>query len=364
MRLPSYQALSKEQDRINNLPFDGRHLVTGPPGSGKTVMALYRAAMLKKQNRKARLLMFSRLLSQYTESAVDQLDLDGSVETFHSWFYGFYRSHYRRPPPATEPYKYVWDEVIKTVAVSPPEAGSVPNLLVDEGQDLPKMFYAVAQHIAQNMVVFADENQRIKDDNSTIQEIRTYGGLPAPHLLTKNYRNTREIAELAATFYTGLSTGIPDLPTRAGARPVMQAFPTRSAAIEFIRRFAKNNSDLQIGIFTATKTLQNGFWYGLDGTVDMPVQRYIGGKGARADVIDFEGPSITVVNYASAKGLEFDAVFIPELQAYDKDPGSTDFRMQMYVLISRAREQLFLSYSGEDPPAIVNQFPKELVEWR
>jgi superfamily I DNA/RNA helicase len=364
MRLPSYQQLSKEQDRINNLPLDGRHLVTGPPGTGKTVMALYRAAMLKRRRRKARLLMYSRLLSQYTESAVDELELDGAVDTFHSWFYGFFRSQYRHPPPSTEPYRYAWDEVLTTIFQAPPRAGSVPDLLVDEGQDLPKEFYTVAHHIAQNIIVFADENQRLMEDNSTIDQIRTYGSLPPPHLLTRNYRNTREIAELAAAFFTGLSTGIPALPDRRGAKPVMRAHTSRSDAAKTIEIFARNNADLEIGVFTPTKKLQNSFWYHLDGKVGMPVQRYVGGQGSNAEKIRFGEPGVTVVNYASAKGLEFDAVFIPELHELNVDPGSTDFRMRMYVLISRARDQLFLSYSGHDVPPIVKAFPKELVEWR
>ena len=364
MRLPSYQALSKEQDRINNLPLDGRHLVTGPPGTGKTVMALYRAAMLKKLNRKTRLLMYSRLLSQYTESAVDELTLDGTVDTFHSWFYGWFRRTYHRNMPEVARYMPDWPDVLEIIASMPPEEGSVPDLIVDEGQDLAKMFYTVAQHIAQHITVFADENQRINQDNSTISEIQTYGGLAKPHLLTRNYRNTLEIARLAAAFYSGLSTGIPEFPTRRGVPPVVQAFPGRSAAIEFIRRFAKNNSHLEIGVFTPTKSIQNSFWYGLQSGLDMPVQHFVGGKGKAAAIIKFDEPAVTIVNYPSAKGLEFDAVFIPELQEYDPDRGGTDFAMQMYVLISRARDQLFLSYSGKDKPPIIDILPKEFVEWR
>jgi DNA helicase IV len=365
MRLPSYQALSKEQDRINHLPLDGRHLVTGPPGTGKTVMALYRASMLKKRSRTAKLIMFSRLLSQYTESAIDELELDGTVDTFHAWFYGFYRSMYRQPPPQIEPYRYVWDAVIETIAQDPPPAGSVPDLLIDEGQDLPKMFFTLAQHVGKNVIVFADENQRLMDDNSTIDDIRTYGGFPEPLVLTRNYRNTREIAELAACFYTGLRTGIPSLPERSGPKPVMRSHSSRPEAAKAIATFAKNNADLEIGVFTPTKTLQNSFYYQLTDKVEIPVQRYVGGRGANAERIRFGEPGLTVVNYASAKGLEFDAVFIPELQELDVDPHGTDFRMRMYVLISRAREQLFLSYSGHDEPRIVETaFPKELLEWR
>jgi superfamily I DNA/RNA helicase len=364
MRLPSYQALSKEQDRINNLPLDGRHLVTGPPGTGKTVMALYRAAMLKKLNRKARLLMYSRLLSQYTDSAVDELSLDGTVDTFHSWFYSWFWHEYRRSMPEIAPFKPNWPEVVEMVASVPPKKGSVPDLIVDEGQDLAKMFYTVAQHIAEHLTVFADENQRINEDNSTIREIKTYANLPNPHLLTRNYRNTLEIARLAAAFYNGLSTGIPEFPARRGVLPVCQAFPHRSATIDFIRRFAQNNSHLEIGVFTPTKSVQNSIWYGLKDSVGMPVQHFVGGKGKAAALMMFDEPAVTIVNYPSAKGLEFDAVFIPELQEYDPDRGGTDFSMQMYVLISRARDQLFLSYSGKDKPAIIDILPKELVEWR
>jgi hypothetical protein len=80
MRLPSYEDLSKEQDRINNLPLDGSFLVTGPPGTGKTVMALYRASVLQSKKRHVSLLMHSRLLTKYTTSATEELLIDGSVQ--------------------------------------------------------------------------------------------------------------------------------------------------------------------------------------------------------------------------------------------------------------------------------------------
>lgn len=366
MRLPSYQQLSKEQDKINNLPLDESYLVTGPPGTGKSVMALYRAEMLTKKKVVTSLLMHSRLLSQFTNSAVSKLKIDGVVDTFHAWLSRFYRNRYRKNVPAFGPFEYDWDAILRELGSRPPERGSLAHLIIDEGQDLHKMFYPVARHVATCITVFADENQRLTETNSTIDEINTYGGFVATHELKRNYRNTIEIAQLAAHFHTGLSTGIPDLPSRRGEKPVMQKYKNLNETVESICRFERNNPDLQIGVFVQSKALRKSLFNRLsvEGRTKNPPQVYVGGQGNDATVVDFDRPGIVTICYSSAKGLEFDAVFMPELQDVIGNPSSADFRMRFYVLISRARQSLYLSYSGDEPPEMLSAFPKELIEWR
>lgn len=364
MRLPSYQELSKEQDRINDLPLDGRHLVVGPPGTGKTVMALYRAAMLKKRRRKSKLLMYSRLLMQYTQNAAEELLLDGTIETFHHWFYAFYWENYREPPPAPEPYRYDFGTALKRINSSPPRGDLVSDLIVDEGQDLPKEFYLLTPLIAHNVVVFADENQRITDWCSTVDEIRAFGGLGPAHVLTRNYRNTREIADLAAAFYTGLPSGIPEPPDRHGELPVVRSYPNLAAWVEFLRTYETNNPDRTIGVFAPSGRIQRRIVELLGDRTASPVQKYTGGQGGRGTPVVFDYPGIVVVHYKSAKGLEFDTVFLPELQEIVEDLDSPDIRMKFYVLISRARDSLHLAYSGRGGPRILRLIPRDLVEWR
>src|SRR5262249_27324913 len=102
MKLPSYQLLSKEQDRINGLPLTGNFLVTGPPGTGKSVMALYRASLLQKKQRRVKLLMFARLLQMYASSAIGALKLDNaSVLTMHQWIPQYFREPSGGSPPKT-----------------------------------------------------------------------------------------------------------------------------------------------------------------------------------------------------------------------------------------------------------------------
>src|SRR5690242_6868112 len=115
MRLPSYQDLSKEQDRVNNLPLDGSHLVVGPPGTGKTVMALYRAQRLHRLGAQVLVITHSRLLSQYTDAAIRELGINGAVTTFHSWFSQFHWKKYRTGPPTVEPYVYEWPTILQRV---------------------------------------------------------------------------------------------------------------------------------------------------------------------------------------------------------------------------------------------------------
>jgi len=81
--------------------------------------------------------------------------------------------------------------------------------------------------------------------------------------------------------------------------------------------------------------------------------------------INFHSPGVKVLTYQSAKGLEFDTVVIPELQSFETNPfGLERFKNNMYVLSSRAKNELYVTYSGKGEPAIINELPLDLMEDR
>ena len=357
MRFPTYQDLSEEQDEINNLPLKGNYLVTGPPGTGKTVMALYRGQMISERGESVRLLMHGKLLSQYTSQVVKSLGMNGSVTTFHSWIGKWCRANWRCNMPSLGRFQPDWAKIIELAIEKPPERGGMPHLLVDEGQDMRPEFFMFARSIARGLTVFADENQRITEQNSTLEEIREKVRPDLELELTRNYRNTVEIATVAARFHMGGDEGLPELPAREGRKPSVHAHSRTYESVTQIATYATNFKRQHIGVLVPRTTLLKTYRNRLANALpkDVNLQYYL--SGDKDLEVDFAKPGVTVVNWASAKGLEFDAVFLPELQSVTKALDDPVLLMELYVLCSRARERLFFSYTGEGVPAILSILP-------
>lgn len=401
MKLPNRKALSMEQeDIVLDAPMDEPVLITGAPGTGKTVIALYRLSALHTRSvidaeiTPPKLIMFSRVLCRYTENAVDDLGVSSdTVSTWHSWLNSWWRGASRKSPPSLGPYKPDFDSMLDC-AVENPTKYSWGHIVIDEGQDFPPLFYHLMYTIrrriiklggiaAPSLTVLADDNQRMNEtENSSIAKIVEELKIDSEHkfMLTKNYRNTREIAKFSAVFYTGLSTGIAEIPEgNSGDLPVVLQADSFDDEMDRIVRHTKNYGKHHVGVFASTSRMRAKIVKALElrlaGT-KIGVNTYKSGKaktgGTGVDHLNFDLPSlVTVVNYQSCKGLEFDAVFIPQLQTYKIDSAEeTYFKMKFYVMCSRARTHLTLSYSGCDAnnlPNVLALLPKSeegLYRWR
>lgn len=365
LNLPDFNELSAEQDDVLDLPLDSSVIVTGPPGTGKTVIAIWRANMLHKAKRPTLLLMYGKLLSTYTGSAVKKLNVDSLVSTYHSWFPRYYKSIYRENPPELTRWKYDWAACAEKMMNSPVPEQLQRHIIVDEGQDMPREFYLMLRMVSSSMTILADENQRITEDQSTLAEIKAASGVNDMRTLTRNFRNTLPIAEFAAQFYVGLPSGIPELPppTRAGERPSLQCHTDIAQTVKQIISYENTYRDHTIGVLVPTKSLLKSLYSRLNGKSRAAIQAYVGEmRNGGMHPLDFSKPGIKLVTWASAKGLEFDTVFLPELQKVRGEPSSDELRMKMYVLSSRAKQRLFLSYSGEGEPPFVSALPHGFLE--
>ncbi|MBD0421203.1 DNA helicase [Streptomyces sp. TRM S81-3] len=337
---------------LDGLPFEGNHLVSGPPGSGKSILAVQRAVMLALTGTPVTLLTRSNLLRQSLAGVARALgpsDRPVRVATAHGWLTEWYGA---RPPGRGDGW-YDWNALFDRAAGTDP--APAPALVVDEGQDLPPEFYLLCRMLQARTTVFADECQRLTDTNSTLAEIARNLGRCTRHDVDGNHRNTRQIAAFAAHFHTGAC--LPDPPGRQGPVPRLHRFPERGAA-DLLILLAQAHPRKRIGVIAGSRHTQ----FSLLGSLQRRAPRlrpqlYTSeAKGGQYRTLDLGRPGIVIVHRASAKGLDFDTVVIPDTH-HDAaaDPTSAALRMSYYVLATRARHELHLGYEGESEPPLLAQ---------
>jgi len=349
MYIPTYTELSEEQLVVLNLPEKGRFLVTGPPGTGKTIMALKRAELANNSGMGVELIMMGKPLSEATSQAASGIGIDGDAKTYHSYLWRKYYQIFKRQVHQVEPYVHDWEAILEDInnlnhkRLEQIKSNS-ETLIIDEGQDMNKFFYLFVQYLFENFTIFADDNQRLHDDNSSLEDIESFGQTNNVYYLNKNYRNTRQIAELALVFHTGVEK-TPELPTKNGNKPIFRFVNSFQESVNTIVNWENNFPNKSIGVFTNTIGDQVRINKAMNGRTTNPTKYY---NHKIKNVPDLSGPGIKLITYESAKGLEFDAVFLPEIQRFTEKNEEIYTKMMLYVLTTRARETLYITFNKNE----------------
>lgn len=389
MRFPSFSDLDLEQRNVyGGAPTDGAILVVGPPGTGKTVMAFHRAHRLKELGQDPSVVMFNRVLRDYSSSR-SGVAPDVPTSTMHSWVNGWWRKAGMGKVPilaGDDPYAHDWMTMLDLVLDLGPGDKRIEkldwgHLLIDEGQDFPEALYfalgKIMQHLSRHgaqpsVTVFADDNQRLNVNRncsvaSIASNLRIHGDSKRNFLLKKNYRNTLDVAKFAQYFQVGRSSGAATLPDRRGEVPLALFFRDLDEMAGFVIRKARLAPGKQVGILVHgwNSVVRKVFNQVSEraGKAGIIAQSYTWNSKSKAKRLDFETPgTITVLNEKSAKGLEFDLVFYVGLEGMNTEQtGGLNERMAMYVMASRAREELVLCFKDIDltalPPSGLSLLP-------
>ncbi|MDE0055573.1 MAG: AAA family ATPase [Gammaproteobacteria bacterium] len=348
MRLPTWDELSSDEEQLEVLeaPLDQALYVIGPPGSGKTSLAVWRGEALAELYGQIPVITYNRMLRRSLQLVADDNDISIRASTMHSYVWRDFRARTGNEPPAMpkDSFAYRWE------AISNDLVGVRPNkeaLVVDEGQDLPVGFFGYAsQFVAKALTVFADEEQAISGNHSTIEQIQRAGGLPDPIILSENHRNTPEVARVAEHFHTGR------LPTatviRSGSGDVPRLIRTKDhdSTISLIINEFHNRSG-SIGVIVDQQAVGEAVQSSVRELLPSNrVDRY-SYELQNDDSIDVRSPGITVLNKESVKGQEFDTVFVLELDRFIPCTNDAELRA-MYMMCARARDNLFL-VCGPEP---------------
>ena len=348
MRLPTWNELSKNEDQLKvlEMPLDQPIFVAGPPGSGKTSLAIWRAAALAELHDSVSIITFNRMLRRTLKLSAGEHNIELSAATMQSFVWRDYSDRVHEDPPRTpqDQYEYDWNPMIARLSADGP---NIEVLVVDEGQDLPKDFFAYAsQCVAHRLSVFADDDQAIGKRRSTLGDIKSMAGLPDPILLTENHRNTPEIARLAEWFHQG------KLPTATVMRPGSGDIPQLvqsshlGVTVDRIAIELTDRASSSIGVIVDQNPTGKKIHKLLrDRLPESRIDVY-SNTGKNEDSIDVRQPGVTVLNTKSVKGQEFDTVFILELECFIPCRSHAEYRA-MYMICTRARNRLFLVHGPE-----------------
>ena len=340
--LPEYNSLSTEQLDYINLRTDMKTVIQGSPGTGKTVIAIYRAAQMR--NKKVLLLVYNRPLMLYLDSAIAQLNLKNCVvSTWHSWLSSFYSLNLKKRVPEIAKFQPDWQQVkidFQTVDCC------YDHIIVDEGQDFPIELIQVLAGITKGMTCCVDTNQAIFQNTNGIIPVLEQLGIFTPFTLDRNYRNTKEIADAAKLFWTPIDGGMYAGATRSGKKPTVIHCKNFVDQTQKICNVILNNQGRTIGVFTESKGFNQQFC-DLQASLQkrVPVQMYkTFGKGNN---INFNTPGVKLLTYGTNKGLQFDIVILARFNMLKSDGNSEVDTNRAFVAMTRACDDLYICEVGD-----------------
>lgn len=354
INLPKWEELSKdEQIPIVNLPLEGNYVVVGGPGTGKTILALYRASrwkmINKNQNKEVQFLVFNKPLRQYIDDALKTMELpEASVDNWHRWLFHYYRRVTGKTAPSIAEYEYDFNSIVPDLE-NVPEEHKFDYLILDEAQDFPPELLRILNSISKSVTIFGDSQQALENDLSKTSDFtNAFSAEKRVYYLNQNYRNTIEISEVAHLFYTGDAHDIPARPRSNGSKPRLIINNDKDSVLKQIINYSDNNPSHTVGIFLCDKKYVLSYFSIFKNLNVENVEYYLHNKGVGKDTFSFDKPGIKIMTFATMKGLEFDAVFIPELDDSFFDRNDNYLLKRMYVASTRAKKNLtYISYGSK-----------------
>ena len=337
-------------------------LVTGGPGSGKTVVSVRRLLRLKQGNQKVKLFTFNRTLMSAIRGLARSENFDSSiVDSFYDWYYSNTNGIFANDSAT--------DISNRFRQYSTQNGGKFAELLLDESQDFEHKIIQGLNNLAQKVSCGADRDQDIRNiyGNNAEEQIRAilHGYQTThEHLLEQNFRNTREIFAFSRKFVprNPRPNGINLNTLPVGDKPEIFDDLNKQEQLDKIKEIVVlNQANSNIGILVHFKSQVDTVRNFLRDNNLTHCYYYQGMNRQDQNETENNLQTPLIATFASCKGLEFDVVILPFFESVDwaMDNGHTTAN-HYYVAATRARRQLFVFY--ENKPTILNNFGRDLFK--
>lgn len=304
--------LDDYQVKIINRRTDNSFIVKGCAGSGKSILALWKAKQIQNENRGTyQIIVFTKALMQYMSDGVRQVGISSYNVDYH-WHW-----------------------------VNSKKCPCSDYIIVDEAQDFSADEIRQFKRCARKaLLLYGDSAQQLytfinSKNPVSMEEIAVITGFPTEQLVF-NHRLPKKVARLAQR----ISGTYDDLEGRClnegTEKPKIFKLSSFEAQMDKIAEIIKNRNFEDVGIlFRHNEEVERAY-------------NYLSRKGLNVEAkinrnmdLNFNSDNPKILTYHSAKGLQFEAVFIPECVCNDESD-----RSPLYVAITRTYQSLYIMHSG------------------
>ena len=314
--------------------------LSGGPGTGKSVVSLWRHISNYQKGKKSLLLTYTTTLAKYLNACCTTQNQSAA------------------------------DNVKTSLRGKPRNGSNLNEIIVDEAQDLPVSYYNDIKHIA-NVSYGADDSQILYPNQCSRQsQLKSLFSSNVDYVLDKNFRSTQRIMKFAKELFddayipqsiiSGLTNNVGEMPVfliSNGSKYDRTTQKQNSSIIEIINSFRSDTHNIAILVpwksdalifEEVIKNQINDFSIYFEDE-----NRFPNGCGTIKNV--------HITTFKSAKGLEFDTVIIPNFHKYNEICGSFNIEWEdYYVGVTRARSNLYL-ISNYDMPHVNSVTDKSYI---
>ncbi len=319
--------LDEDQIQVLMATLDKSCIVSGCAGSGKSVLALIKAQRIQKEKgTNYQIIVFTKALCNYMNSGKKELGL-------------------------TKPFYYHW---VWQNRLNAPHSDYV---IVDEIQD-----FSVAEieefitSTNKNFFFFGDTAQSIYQglkDTIAVDEIRT--SIPTARSakeweLYKNYRLPLPVARFVQPIGVDLPPFIESTyKSQEKELPRVIKYESKAKQLEAIHRIIESNNMDDVAILLPDNETVLKTYQALSSMGGNYEYRYNDREDFRNNVdnLNFDSTNPKIMTYHSAKGLQFETIFIPFIEDFVEDGDSN--QKALYVAMTRTYRNLYVVFSNQLP---------------